>query len=87
MLLDHTYGLLNLLESKCNVFDIVYFKQNMNLKIQMLAGKEAKTYFEFFFKNLLSLVMEVLVFLSIYYKVNKVASKTGKFYTRSRELQ
>ena len=30
-------------------------KQNLNLKIQMLAGKEAKTYFEFFLKNLLSL--------------------------------
>ena len=28
----------------------------MNLKIQMLAGKEAKTYFERFFKNLQPLV-------------------------------
>ena len=37
--------------SKLNVmFLIVYFKQNMNLKIQMLAGKEAKTYFERFLK-------------------------------------
>ena len=32
-------------------------KQNLNLKIQMLAGKEAKTFFERFFKNLLSLVV------------------------------
>ena len=32
------------------MFLIVYFKQNINLKIQMLAGKEAKTYFEGFLK-------------------------------------
>ena len=37
------------------MFLIVYFKQNINLKIQKLAGKEAKTYFEIFFKNLISL--------------------------------
>ena len=33
------------------MFLIVYFKQNMNLKIQMLARKEAKTYFEVFLKS------------------------------------
>ena len=31
-------------------------KQNLNLKIQMLTGKEDKTFFERFFKNLSSLV-------------------------------
>ena len=31
-------------------------KQNLNYRIQMLAGKEAKTFFELFFKNLPSLV-------------------------------
>ena len=49
MLLNNKNGLLNLLEFRCNIL-IVYFKQNMNLKIQMLAGKEAKTYFEGFLK-------------------------------------
>ena len=33
-------------------------KQNMNLKIQMLAGKEAKTFFERFYKNIPSLVVK-----------------------------
>ena len=39
MLLDNTYGLHVIVL-------IVFFKQNMNLKIQMLAGKETKAYFE-----------------------------------------
>ena len=53
MLLDNTFGLvgywtyLNL----SVMFLLVYFKQNINLKIQMLAEKEAKTYFEVFLKS------------------------------------
>ena len=35
-------------------------KKNLNLKIQMLAGKEAKTFFEGLFKNLLSLAFTQL---------------------------
>ena len=35
-------------------------KQNLNLKIQMLAGKNAKTFFERFFKYLPSLVIYVM---------------------------
>ena len=53
MLLNNTYGILNLLESKSNCFNSL-FKQNMNLK--MLAGKGTKELFERFFKNLRSLV-------------------------------
>ena len=49
MLLDNTYGLHVIVL-------IVSFKQNINLKIQMLAGKEAKSFFERFFKNITSLV-------------------------------
>ena len=37
-------------------------KQNLNLKIQMLAGHEAKKNFEMFFKNIPSLVITSEVF-------------------------
>ena len=43
---------------------IISFKQNMHLNVQMLAGKEAKTFFERFSKNLPSLG-RCLVFGSI----------------------
>ena len=45
---------MNLLEFKCNTFNR-QFQAEYEFKIQMLAGKEAKTYFERFFKNLLYL--------------------------------
>ena len=45
MLLDITYGLLNLIKKLNIICLIVAFKQNINLKIEMLAGKEAKNIF------------------------------------------
>ena len=58
--------LLNLLELKCNTFNS-QLQAEYEFKIQMLVGKEAKTYFERFFKNLPSLVSDrVLPRLNIF---------------------
>ena len=72
------------------IIAIVSFKQNINLKIQMLAGKEAKSFFERFFKNITSLVagssnamQESLYFIAAALLV--ICSTTTKNRTRYRQ--
>ena len=56
------------------MFLIVYFKQNMNLKIQMLVGKEAKSFFERFFKNITSLVFMYIILICQFVLSSKLYS-------------
>ena len=49
ILLDNTYGLLNLLEFKSNCFNRL-FQTEYEFKIQILAGKEAKLFLRGFLK-------------------------------------
>ena len=56
MLLDNAYGLPNLFEFK-RIISIVSFKQNMNLKIQILAGNTLMSRFHVGFEIELPLVL------------------------------
>ena len=55
MLLDDTYGLLNLLELFFNCFDSLY-QVEYEFQNSMLAGNRAKEFFQRFYKNLRTLV-------------------------------
>ena len=53
------YWLLNLLDFKCNHFNIVSFNQNLNLKIQMLAKQKMKNFLRGFITYHRTLVLKL----------------------------
>ena len=65
MHLDKTYGLLNLLEFKCNCFNHLFLAE-YEFKIQMLAGKEANSFFEMSHKDLPPLVYQKISIYSLF---------------------
>ena len=71
------------------MFLIVYFKQNMDLKIQMLAGKGTKEFFQRFYKNLTSLVICNLfvLFLFLFCRTIKNFMEIGPNHKTKLEFQ